>query len=477
MAEVVIVGAGIGGLATALLVGRQGRDVVVCERDPEPVPPSTEEMWSGWRRPGIPQAPLGHTFLPGFRVLLAERAPDVLERLLAAGAPLVDFAAEMPGEERRPEDAELRAIMCRRAVLEGILRQTVQAEPTVEIRSGCDVVGLVAEPSARASVPRVVGVSTRDQGPIVGETVVIAGGRLVPVRRWLEGIGAQMPDEVSEGCGFVCFTRFFRLHLRPGEDHRVSTQLTVEGDPGYMKYEIFGADQSTFCVELAPASWDHELRGLRDEAVHMAVARALPESLDWLDADRATPIGPVAAMGQERNVLRRFVSAGRPIALGLHVIGDARCQLNSLYAWGSGVALAGAVTLVDVLTEHRRDPEAQALAFDARLGAEITGRHEASLARDRALRRKYRGEPEWDDPGTGHGLIHSTVIPAADDDPEIFRAVLRWEMQLDPVGALAQNTAVLDRARQLAAARQTTDRVSTPAREVLLDIIAGTDRG
>ena len=86
MAEVVIVGAGIGGLATALLLGREGRSVVVCERDPAPVPPSTEEMWSDWRRPGIPQARLGHCFLSGFRMLLGQRAPDVLEHLYAAGA-------------------------------------------------------------------------------------------------------------------------------------------------------------------------------------------------------------------------------------------------------------------------------------------------------------------------------------------------------------------------------------------------------
>ena len=86
--DVAIVGGGIGGLASALLLGRQGCRVVLCERDPAPVPPTPEEMWSGWQRAGIPQWRLGHTFLPGFRVLLAERAPDVLERLRAAGAPL-----------------------------------------------------------------------------------------------------------------------------------------------------------------------------------------------------------------------------------------------------------------------------------------------------------------------------------------------------------------------------------------------------
>jgi hypothetical protein len=240
-----------------------------------------------------------------------------------------------------------------------------------------------------------------------------------------------------------------------------------------MSYEIFGADAATFCVELSPPAWDHELRGLRHEAVHMAAARTLPESEDWLDPGRATPIGPVAAMGQERNVLRHFVSEGRPVALGLHVIGDARCQLDSLYAWGSGVALAGAVTLVDLLAEHDGDPEAQALAFEDRLGAEISGRHQLSLVRDRAHARRYRGQPQWDDPDTGLGLLQSTVVPAADEDPDVFRAVLRCEMQLDPVGALLENTAVIARARALAAVRgPEPPSVPVPARERLLELIA-----
>lgn len=432
MAEVVIVGAGIGALASALLLGREGHSVVVCERDPTPVPGSTEEMWSDWGRPGISQARLGHCFLSGFRVLLGERAPDVLERLYAAGAPLVDFAADMPGDERRPEDGELTAIMCRRPVLEGILRQAAQAEPAVELRCGCDVVGLVAEPSSVRGVPKVVGVRTRDGGSIAGETVIVAGGRRVPVRRWFEEIGAQTPAEESEGCGFVCYTRFFRIRLRPGEDHHVSAELAVEGDLGYMKYEIFGADQATFCIELTPPARDRELRALRHEGAYMAAARALPESLDWLDPERATPIGGVAAMGEERNLLRRFLSAGRPIALGLHVIGDARCQTNSLYAWGSGSALAAAATLVDVLTEYPGDPEAQALAFEARRDAETTGRYELSRARDRAFRRLQDGEPEWGDPVDAHTLIHSVVLPAAEEDPDVYRALTHWDLQLDP---------------------------------------------
>ncbi|HVI36983.1 MAG TPA: FAD-dependent oxidoreductase, partial [Gaiellales bacterium] len=64
MAEIVIVGAGIGGLSAALLLSRDGHRVVVCERDPAPVPDTNEEVWSDWSRPGIPQSRLGHAFLP-----------------------------------------------------------------------------------------------------------------------------------------------------------------------------------------------------------------------------------------------------------------------------------------------------------------------------------------------------------------------------------------------------------------------------
>src|ERR1700674_612275 len=100
MGDIVIVGAGIGGLGAALLLGRQGRHVIVCERDAAPVPASTEAMWSAWPRPGTPQAPLGHGFGGSFRMLLRERFPDILQRLNDAGLPSMDWGADLPGDER-----------------------------------------------------------------------------------------------------------------------------------------------------------------------------------------------------------------------------------------------------------------------------------------------------------------------------------------------------------------------------------------
>lgn len=473
LGRVVIVGGGVGGLSAALLLGRQGYKVLLCERDVAPVPAGTEEMWSDWPRPGVPQSRLGHTFLAGFRTLLRDRAPDVLDRLLDAGAPIVDHSLSMPGNDRREEDSQLSSIMCRRPVLDGILRQAVEDEPTVEVRLGCVAVGLAAEASQMPGVPRVIGVHTRGGETLSADTVVVATGRLSPIGRWLEKIGAARLEEETSGCGLRCFTRYFRIIRSSGEDFRVSTRLTVEGELPYMMYQFYGADAGTFCVELLPPSWDDELSGLHREDVWMDAVRTLPESAEWLDPARSTPISAIAAMGEERNTLRRFVSDGRPVALGIHVIGDARCQTHSLYAWGSRNALAGAAAVADVMADHAGDGEAQALDLEQRIGAELDGRHAYAVERDRSLRRFYRGEPQWDGSHPRRGAVLRDVLTAAEEDANAFRAVTRWHLQLDSADALERNAAVAERARVLAARRKPKPQASRPPRETLLQVIAG----
>jgi 2-polyprenyl-6-methoxyphenol hydroxylase-like FAD-dependent oxidoreductase len=320
-------------------------------------------------------------------VLLRERFPDILQRLNDAGLPSMDSGADVPGGERLPEDADLVGILARRAVLEGIIRQAVQAEPTVEIRVGCRVAGLLAEPSQPDGVPRVTGVRTAHGEEIRAETVVISGGRSLPIQRWLEEIGAQPAAEESEACGFRWYTRYFRLRPRDGEDPILAACYATLNDLRYLIYDVFGADQGTFCVEIAVPNWDHELHGLHREATFMAVAQTLPGAKEWVAPERSTPIGPVAAFGGEYNMLRRFCRDGRPLALGLHVIGDARCTTNNIYAWGAKIAFAQAVDLADILVQFVGDSLAQFRAFEERWANELADIYRLSLERDRARRR------------------------------------------------------------------------------------------
>ncbi|WP_368669253.1 hypothetical protein [Streptomyces hyaluromycini] len=76
-----MIGAALGGLQTALLLARDGHDVTVLERDPEPPPADPESSWSRWERPGIPQLRLLHLPLARWRQL-AEAGEDLIDCLV-----------------------------------------------------------------------------------------------------------------------------------------------------------------------------------------------------------------------------------------------------------------------------------------------------------------------------------------------------------------------------------------------------------
>ncbi len=82
--RVVIIGGGVGGLTTALALGRAGHPVTLLERDPLPPTADAEEAFDAERR-GAPQVHQTHGFLARLQVTLRDRFPDVLADLLAAG--------------------------------------------------------------------------------------------------------------------------------------------------------------------------------------------------------------------------------------------------------------------------------------------------------------------------------------------------------------------------------------------------------
>lgn len=471
MGRFVIVGAGIGGLVTALMLGRAGHEVVVCERDASPVPADADEMWSAWSRPGTPQARLGHTFLAGFRRMLQERLPDAVEGALGLGAQRWDLAQDMPGDERREEDAELVMIMIRRPVMEGVLRRLAEAEETVEIRRGCQVMGLTAE-ADRTGVPMVTGVGIKGHERLTADSVIVSGGRTAPIGRWFQEIGAAAPPEQTEGCGAACYTRYFRVRDRLGDDDGVTKQLTFHHERGLVVGELVGADRRTFATELSVPIADQEFHRLREPAVWTAATGAVDQWREWLDPERSQPISPaIEIMGQERNVIRSFVADDRPLALGVHVIGDARCQTDSLFAWGCGNAMTTATALVDALAEHPHDQHAQALALEHQVRAELAARFHHSRARNRAARAAEAGDPS-DPTDTGTAVIDNVLYPASRHDAEVYRAVNRWELQLDPADALETNTAIIQRAQRVE--HPPADDDPFPTREQLLSVIVNT---
>src|SRR5262245_21965769 len=140
MARILVLGAGICGLATAILLARDGHDVVVLARDAEPARSTPEDSLTSWSRSGVAQFRQPHFILARARHLLDAELPDVRDALLGAGALAFDMLSTMPptvaDRTRRPGDERFITLTGRRPAVEHVFATTAAAEPRIEVRRG-----------------------------------------------------------------------------------------------------------------------------------------------------------------------------------------------------------------------------------------------------------------------------------------------------------------------------------------------------
>jgi 2-polyprenyl-6-methoxyphenol hydroxylase-like FAD-dependent oxidoreductase len=420
--HVVVVGGGIGGLGTALALGRAGHRVTVLERDTLPALDDPDAAFAAERK-GAPQVHQTHGFLARLQVVLRDRVPDVFEDLLAAGCTTMSTTANLG--EPRPGDEDLKVLIVRRTTLEWVLRRAALAQPGVEIRSGAGVAGLLASPGP---VPTVTGVRLEDGSTIDADLVVAANGRRADVPAWLRAIDVDVPETVRES-GLMYVTRWY--HLPPSAETVLDPKLG--GDLGFVKYLGVPGDGGTLSVTLAIRTEDSELRAaLCDDDRFDVACRTLPGPDRFFADGPLEPIGPVRPMGGLLNRIRTFVDdEGRPTVLGFHAVGDAHTCTNPLYGRGCALALVQAVLLADALAAHPDDLAARAAAYEAGCTREVTPWFDVSVQMD-----KLGADPA----GFAGGVATSdgakqmaAVFVAAATDPIIGRAMVRfWNLMATP---------------------------------------------
>jgi 2-polyprenyl-6-methoxyphenol hydroxylase-like FAD-dependent oxidoreductase len=144
MPPILVLGAGVCGLATALMLARDGHEVTVLERDTAPPPEAAADAFDGWQRRGVPQFNQAHFVQPLARI--ADGEPGVTVRRWVAVAAL-----------------ELRR-------LDGRMH--------------------------------VIGVRTEAGETLHADLVIDAMGRGSRLPRLLTAAGAEPPHEEAEDCGF-----------------------------------------------------------------------------------------------------------------------------------------------------------------------------------------------------------------------------------------------------------------------------------
>jgi len=472
MAQIVVVGAGVVALGTAMLLAGDGHDVTVLERDPDRPPGDPLDAWERWERPGLNQFRQAHVFLSGFRSVLEAELPEVAKALQAAGGLRLNLIRDVLPTAMtggwRDGDERYDWLTGRRALVEALLAAAAESTPGLEIRRGTAVVGLVTGSQARPGVPHVVGVRTRVGESLPADLVVDMSGRRSALPAWLRAVDARPPVEELEDSGFLYYGRYFRsadgslpgMRGSPAMDWGTITSLTLPADNG------------TWAIVLVTGSRDTALRSLRETARWEAVVRSLPRVAHWLDG---IPLqDEVQVMARLEDRYRGFAADGQPVATGVVAVADAWACSNPANGRGASIGMLHALTLRDQLRAVGLDePAAFADAFHTATAEIVEPWYRATLTSDRhrlgEIEAGIRGAAyETHDPAY---QLERALDAAFQHDPDCVRASFDIKFVLRTPAEVFASPGLRDQALELGSGWRDEPRFG-PTREDLLALVS-----
>jgi 2-polyprenyl-6-methoxyphenol hydroxylase-like FAD-dependent oxidoreductase len=362
MAEILVLGAGLNGLTTALLLARDGHRVTVLERDAAAAPnEGGAELWDGWERPGVGQFRQLHLMLPRWRAVLERELPEVIAELEARGGLRIDLVGMMPAEltgGRQDGDERFETVTARRPVLESAVAAVATRTEGVTIQRGVAVTGLLTDTSSNADIPHVTGVTAAGGRTIRADLVIDAMGRRSPLLGMLDAVGARRPVEEREESGFVYYARHFRTRDGSMPAAMAAALQHFEG----VSALSLPCDNGTWGVGFVTSSRDKRLHALRETAAWERALALFPTVAHW---GAGLPITGVQAFGGLEDRYRRFVVDDTPVATGLVAVGDSWACTNPSLGRGATIGLLHSCALRDLLRVVGPDErEKFAIRFD-----------------------------------------------------------------------------------------------------------------
>lgn len=471
MAKIVVLGAGVVGLGTAMLLADDGHDVVVLERDAAEPAALPETAWSEWERKGVNQFRLPHIFLARYRAILEAELPRVATALLDAGAlrlNLLDSIPETLKGAMRPEDADCVVFGGRRPVVESVVSGAARETERLELRRGVTVEALLTGPSSREGVTNVIGVRT-DAGEVRADLVVDMMGRRSALPRLLEDAGARPPDEELEDSGFMYFGRHYRskdgtlpfLFGPALQDHGTISTVTLPADNG------------TWGMVVVTSSKDRALLGLRDVERWEAVVGALPLVAHWIDGE---PIEErITTMSKIEDRLRTYVVDGTPVATGVVSVGDAWACSNPSHGRGASIGMLHGLVLRDTLRDAGLDdPFELAVSFQAATERDVLPWFLWTRDEDRHRLGEIQAEVDGGEyrPDDERYELEKALAASIGRDPDLLRLAVRAQLVLDPPAPDFSAPGMVERVLELGGGWRDEPTLG-PSRDELVKLVAG----
>jgi len=334
---ILVVGGGIGGLSTALALGRQGLSVRVLEQTPElgaigygiQLGPNVFPMFD---RLGMRDAVLAHSIIPG--------ACFMLDALSGAEVTRVPTGRSLQARFGHPY------IVLHRVDLHHVLMDACRAVPAIALESSATVTGF------EDSGDRVVAL-TEDGRRIAGAALVGADGLRSRVRAQLLGDGEPRP------IGYVAHRTIVPMEQVTADVHRADVVLWA--GPGFhiVHYPLRHGTLFNIVAVFRTSTYAEkgDLAGHRAELerTYRAAHPTMQALLAMMDLERRWPIG-------DRDPVRRWCN-GR-VAL----LGDAAHPMLQSFAQGACMAIEDAVCLAEAVGAAGGDHAAAFRRYqDARL--------------------------------------------------------------------------------------------------------------
>jgi 2-polyprenyl-6-methoxyphenol hydroxylase-like FAD-dependent oxidoreductase len=420
----VVIGAGIGGLASAGALAKHFQHVDILERD--------RLTTSVGSRSGTPQDRHPHGLLAGGLRALDQIFPGFKRDLAAAGAVPVAVAQDMQFERRDvsvlpKRDFGISLLCATRPLIELVLRRRAEAVANITLRPASRVTG-IAPAIGGAGVPGVQFVSGSGRPETLdADLVVDASGRGAPTLALLDVLGWGRPQTTEIGVDISYATAI--TEIPPNAAAGWKLVLTLPDPPHVALHAVMvPTEDGRWIIAIADhratawiESWDAFLeasRSLITPTVYNTLRYARPP--DGIRHYRF----PVSSWKHFERLPR--------LPRGVLPVADAFCRFNPIHGQGMSSAAKQARLLQDVLQRAAAEPDpiaAVQVGFMAEAISVLETPWTMSTSADLAFP-QTRGERP--DDFAEAQRFEAALFRAAVADPVVHRALMEVAQLLQP---------------------------------------------